>query len=56
MKKKYTVTYQKMKYLHYDVEAENEEEAIELANEEDEKFGMIIETPYFLASVREKEE
>lgn len=51
--KKFLVTYQKQRFLTYKIEAESASEAEEIANDEDEKFGIICETPYFVASVLE---
>lgn len=54
--KKYLITYEKKKFLHYEVEAENLEEAKEIADYKEEKFGYITEYPYFLSVAREKED
>lgn len=54
--KKYLITYEKKKFLHYEVEAESLEEAIETADYKEEKFGYVTEYPYFLSTSREKEE
>lgn len=51
MVRKYAVSFKKDKYISFHVEAESVEEAIEIANEIDEKFGRIIETPYHLHDV-----
>lgn len=53
--KTYVVTFQKTKFLHYNVEADSIQEAIEIANDTDEKFGIVIEQPYFLVCAREEE-
>lgn len=47
---KYSITYSKTKYLTYFVEAENLQEAIKKADDTEEKFGTIGETPYVLAA------
>ncbi len=51
--KKFRITFQKTKFLHYDINAETVQEAIEQANDIDEKFGAVVETPYFLAVASE---
>jgi hypothetical protein len=54
--KKYVVTYQKTKFLHIDVEAKSQTEAIEKADDTDEKFGTVVETPYFVVKVSEEKD
>lgn len=51
MNKKLTVCYRKTRYLMIDVMAESHQDAIDLANDTDEKCGTIIETPYILDHV-----
>ncbi len=47
--KKYRITYEKQKFLSYEIDSLSMEEAIEIANNLDEKIGFVFETPYILA-------
>jgi len=51
--RKYTVSYHKNCYIHFDVEASNKAEAIEKADATEEKFGTVVQSPYFVAAVQE---